>query len=130
MRIYFAHPMAHYNSAYEAECMAEIGRKFPGVEIVNPNHWTYQESYEKAGGKGMEFWNALAESCDMLVAVPFRDGEHGSGVWKEMEAMQAKRGLVLELHKGKWRTVDFADIRPLSVTETRFRTRMLKEGNL
>ena len=120
MRIYFAHPIPQYNSQYERLCQEQISKEFPDSEIVNPNDPAYSRGYKLSGSRGMEYWHQLAESCDILVAVPFtQNRKHGSGVYSEMVHMTRLGKPVYELHRGKFRELDYADIRRLRVGQPR-----------
>jgi hypothetical protein len=92
----------------------------PGFELLNPNQKAYVEAYAQ---RGMALFEELVLTCDALVAVAFPGGEWGMGVWREAEVMARKGGKVYELspEDGTIREVDFRDIRPLSISETRRR---------
>lgn len=117
-RIYFAHPLTDYGMPHEARCLEEIAANWPGYEIVNPNQGDHHVAYQI---QGMPYFYELVKTCDLLIAVPFRDGEWGMGVWAEAEAMARKGGQVFQLHKWLFQETDFRDIRPLSINETRRR---------
>ena len=118
MKIYFAHPVSDYNTSKEQEDLAVIQAKFPDAEILNPNGADHEQAYKE---QGMVYFENLARTCDAIVCVPFKDGEWGMGVWREAEAMAKKQGLTYVLFKGEITPVDFKDIRPLSINETRRR---------
>ena len=115
MRIYFAHPIADYDTQYEKECLLEIKRRFPGCTIVNPNSEKHQQGYNRSG---MNYFVLLAATCHKLIAVPFRDGKFGAGVWTE--AMS--HNYVKVLDGVNIRNLNSSDM-GLSISETRERIR-------
>lgn len=119
-RVYYAHPMTLYGTERESEDLAFLAEEFPGSEIVNPNHSDHQ-----AGCKhlGMAYFTELVKTCDGIVAVPFPDGEWGSGVYAEVEQMAKLRRPVLTISRviggnTTLQVLDFKKIRPLSIRET------------
>lgn len=118
MKIYFAHPVSDYNTSKEQDDLAIIKTRFPGAEILNPNAIEHEMAYKE---QGMIYFENLARTCDVIVCVPFKDGEWGMGVWREAEAMAKKQGLTYVLFNNEISPVDFKDIRPLSINETRRR---------
>jgi hypothetical protein len=122
VKIYFAHPMSDYGTEREKICLEKIQNAFPGGEILNPN----QEHHQKACNEiGMVYFEELVKKCDMLVAIPFEDGEFGMGVWREMEVMDRAKGnsVTLQLKNNCLCPVDFRNVRPLSILQTRERVR-------
>ena len=63
------------------------------------------------------------KTCDAIVAVPFLDGKFGMGVFREVEALAASGKPAYQLSEGEIRSLDFKDISPLSVNETRSRVK-------
>lgn len=123
MRIYFAHPTSDYGTKRELECLNRIKESFPGAEILNPNQRTHNELYL---AQGMAYFERLVLECNLVVAVPFPNGEWGMGVFREAEVVSRNGGKVYELNH-TLKEVDIKDIRPLSINETRKRTREEKE---
>lgn len=117
-RLYFAHPVSDYNTPFEIRCLDLLRNDFPGHEIVNPNTPEHHEAYKQ---RGMPYFYELVLTCSTLVGVPYRDGEWGMGVWCEAEAMANSGGNVFQLHKWRVMAIDFRDIRPLSINETKRR---------
>lgn len=118
MKIYFAHPVSDYNTPKEEEDLQAIQKYFPDAEILNPNSPESEAAYKV---QGMKYFEDLVKTCTGIVCVPFSDGEWGMGVWKEAESMARSGGPVWQLHQGKLQEVDFKDIRPLSINQTRAR---------
>lgn len=118
--IYFAHPVSDYNTGKEQADYLKIRHAFADCVILNPNQEAFQDRYP---AEGMALFEGLVKSCQMLVAVPFKDGQWGMGVWREAEIMSQMGGEVWELHEGQLKRVDIKNIRPLSINETRERVR-------
>jgi len=130
MKIYFAHPISHYDTPHEAKCLKRIkewakevfsGRK--KIEILNPNQRVHQEAYQT---KGFRHFDALVRSCDIIVAVSFHDGEWGAGVYRELQQQNIHDCYSLT-NDMKISPLDYRDIRPLSIRETSHRVRTLKQ---
>ena len=87
-RIYFAHPINTYDTEFETTLLELIAEKFPGIAIENPNQQKHQDGYKRvreATGDGMAyFFEEMLPTCDMCVALPFRDGEFGRGAAREI----------------------------------------------
>lgn len=122
MRVYYAHPVSEYNTLQESLNIAAIEQIFPGCKLVNPNQPYHEAQYQSFG---MEYFEGLVRSCDMVVASPFPDGEYGMGVWREMEVaanwQRPVRVLVTEKGTIEAQRINYQDIRPLSITETKRR---------
>ena len=130
MRVYYAHPMTTYGSEQEQADLELIRVVFgPDAEIINPNHPDHQ-----AGCKilGMTYFTEIVKLCDAVVGRSFEDGEWGSGVYAELAAAGAARKLVYEIDDeyNVLNEIDYKSIRPLSIQETKFRTKAWKEKNL
>ena len=121
--IYFAHPVSDYDKPRERKCLELISSQFKGVEILNPNQQCHNDAYRNGGG--MDYFEKLVLSCDILVMVPFEDYEYGMGVWREAESCANHGGKVFALLPGlnTISEIDFKDIRPLSINETRKRVK-------
>jgi len=129
MGIYYMHPINTYGTALEARQLKQIAEIFPCHHtIVNPNELMHQRAYEDAQrilGDGMRYFLALAEQCTMGVALPFRDGKLGAGIFKEACHM-TKFGhhVWLLTHDGDLSQFDQKDVsRVLTVEETSQRVR-------
>ena len=97
-RLYFGHPISLYDDPLEVELVAEIKRRFPDWEIVNPNSPEHQAGYVayektrkdedgKPTGMGY-FFECVLPTCDGGVHLAFRDGMFGKGVFGEAEWQQ------------------------------------------
>jgi hypothetical protein len=120
MRVYFAHPVSDYGSRYEQECLERIKEEFPEANIVNPNSSIYEDNYRCYG---MKYFEDLAANCDVVVAAPFRDGHFGMGVWRELDAAGRGGNTVCVISPNNISEVDYRDVVPLSINETRRRIR-------
>jgi hypothetical protein len=120
-KLYFAHPVSDYGKARELKCLKFLESNFT-IVILNPNQKEHNDSYLK---EGMSYFEKLVVSCESLVAIPFEDGEWGFGVWREAEAVAKNGGTIFEFipETEKFREVDYKDIRPLSINETRRRVK-------
>jgi hypothetical protein len=123
-KVYFAHPMSHYNSSLEKDCLRVIQEMLPNVEIVNPNRPEYQDGYLKEGS--FNYFLRIVQSCDAIAFVPYEDGEVGAGVFNELMTMLNKGGKIYQVTDG-WicpmMKQQVYDIRPLSITQTRQRNK-------
>jgi hypothetical protein len=79
--IYFAHPINTYNTPLETKVLELIQKEFPNKTIFNPNHPYIEHLYKK---KGIEVFRELVELCDSLICLPFKNGEIGAGMAKEI----------------------------------------------
>lgn len=127
MRIYFAHPISHYNTAFETYCIQSIKFAYPNAEVVNPNGEVHQKACTEFR-LGMPYFLLLAQTCDEVVYVPFHDGEVGAGVYAELVEMgragkAIHRIVPVDGDYGKLYSVDYKEIRPLSINETKKRVR-------
>lgn len=123
MKIYFAHPVSHYNTDYESACIRILQQVWPEAEILNPNSDLHTENYRKGG---MNYFKALVSECDMLAFSTFNDGEVGMGVFTEIMAMCDKNGRVFQVSDegiGPMSLEDISAIRPLSILQTRERVK-------
>lgn len=120
--VYFAHPMSTYNTKREAKCIKQIKNRYPDWTILNPNDPIHHQACKACGG-GMEYFALLVNRCDAVVALPFKDGEHGAGVYYEMNAAFQRKKTIYEIDpdEGIIKEVSLYDIRPLSISETRHR---------
>ena len=123
-KIYFAHPVSDYGKERETFCLKLIQGNSEDCLILNPNQKEHNEAYKT---QGMTYFEQLALSCH-IVAVPFEDGEWGMGVWREAESVARKGGRIFELNPElkTVKEIDYKDIRPLSINETRRRVNSKK----
>lgn len=90
MNVYYAHPMSYYGTTAEADDIAAIEDKFPGVHvhIENPNQPEWQaraQAAKHAGYTGMEpFLEYVAKEADVVVFRAMSDGFITAGVAKEI----------------------------------------------
>jgi len=145
LRIYFAHPMCEYGTELEKEVIERIKeadideiRGVDDIEIVNPSDPKILREFKAFGKKNamhMKFFLDLVRTCDVIVGMPFLNGQWGAGVYAEMKVMQEKCGSVWQV-EWYWdddgspyfclERVNVEDIRPLSITETRQTVKMVK----
>ncbi|MDE2100480.1 MAG: hypothetical protein KGL39_24765 [Patescibacteria group bacterium] len=81
-KLYFAHPVADYNTPRERDFLEFLKTAFKGYEIVNPNTPEHENAYRE---KGMEHFYEIIKDCQVLVAWAFEDGKLGAGVAGEIE---------------------------------------------
>jgi hypothetical protein len=94
--VYFSHPIAHYNTEFEWECIETIIMMLTPVgedptdgyiHIMNPNQKWLQNLYvtrrESGDDNPFEIFREIAISCDIVVGVTFFDGAIGAGVFEE-----------------------------------------------
>ena len=122
------HPINTYGTALEAQQLAIIANLFPHHEVINPNEPVHQQACQdmkRILGNGMPYFIHLAGQCSMGVALPFRDGKLGAGVFAEAcRIAHGDRLVWLLSHEGKLSRFDPTDTsRVLTVEETRARVR-------
>lgn len=112
--IYFAHPITDYGTERQAAAIAYLSRQW---RVVSPDHPDHQAGYD---AEGMEYFDRLAASCDLLAFMRFPDGSIGAGVGKEIEAAQ-RSGVrwILEYFSGQTYPVYGVPTPILSVAHTR-----------
>jgi len=121
MRLYFAHPMSEYGTKREAKALKAIKKRWPYAKLFNPNHKKHQEGYETMGWL---YFETLASSMDVVVAMAYPDGEWGMGVFAEMKSANNRNSELLQVHDdGTFSEVNLIYIRPLSILETSRRNR-------
>lgn len=79
MRIYFAHPISEYGTAFEEAVLTAL--KSDWLEVENPNAPHHQEGYRQ---HGMAYFEGVIAGCDALAYLRFSDGTIGAGVGKEI----------------------------------------------
>jgi hypothetical protein len=129
--IYFAHPINTYNTELEEQCMQLIEETFPDEFIFNPSEDRvvnrFNEFRKKYPDTYMDFFKQLVRRCDKIVALPFRDGMIGAGIWLEVTEHYLTKGDVeiycINPFSGQIGTVSYEAInsRKLSIEETRAR---------
>ncbi len=103
-RVYFAHPISSYGTVEERLVVSALEKT--GDEVVNPGASAYQDAAKKirenstdtknAGKEVMDYFLALAASCDDCVFLSFSDGKIGAGVVGEAKSFMARGRLVME----------------------------------
>lgn len=139
--VYFSHPITHYNTDFEWECMGTILNLLTPIgediqedkiQLFNPNQKWLSALYEKRKEEGHEspfsIFEEIAAACDIVVGVTFFDGWLGAGVSTECDTgkKNEKDVYMLYLNEGRKLFFPFTDIshyRVLSVDETRERIR-------
>ena len=92
--VYFAHPMAHYDTDFEWECVRIIHQMLntseeqtPNIEIMNPNRKWLSSLYLNRKNSGdpdpFGIFREIVRGCDIIVGVSFFDGCIGAGVDEE-----------------------------------------------
>lgn len=139
--VYFAHPISHYNTQFEWECieviltmLTPIGVDLTesNIEIMNPNQKWLSQIYQNRKAEGHEepfgIFNEVVRGCDVVVGCTFFDGSIGAGVAKEMsEAQAAEKDVFLIFIANGIRffmpCVSMENYRVLTVEETRAKLR-------
>lgn len=118
MRIYFAHPISTYNTPQEKDWIKIIKNNLSEVyTIQNPNGEVHEDAYKQIG---MIYFTEMAKSCDIGVFLPFNGGHFGMGVYREILAMADQGKDLYSISKeGIMHELDFKDITPLSINDTR-----------
>jgi hypothetical protein len=118
--VYFAHPIAHYGTAHEAECLDTIRKAFPSKEVINPGDLSIHG--EPAKILGMRYFFELVRRSSVVVGASFRDGSWGTGTYAElMEGFRDGKD-VYRIVEGTCITgLDPQFLAPLSIIETRSR---------
>jgi len=97
--VYFAHPMSHYDTDFEWECIDTIIHMLTPIgedptegfiHIMNPNQKWLSTLYKRrlhAGDEDpFEIFREIATSCSMIVGVSFMNGDIGAGVAEEIKS--------------------------------------------
>jgi hypothetical protein len=134
--IYFAHPMSHYDTDFEWECIDVIFTMLnpTGTEglisVMNPNQKWLSDLYKarkKSGDQDpFEIFREIARACDIIVGVTFMDGQIGAGVAEECRVGQesGKEVYLIFMHEGRKLLMPFlglANYKVLTIEETRDR---------
>ncbi len=129
-RVYFAHPVNSYNTELERAILTHIHDRWPGKELINPSDQVHRDHVARLKASDpeanvMSYFLALAQSCDVVVALPFPDGKFGAGVFQEAFAVFSQRGKYVfgaNPHTRKlYRISALSPTLALSVEETRKR---------
>ena len=97
--VYYAHPMAHYDTELEWECietimymLSPIGKEptiKDGLTLMNPNQKWLANMYQNRKGDNKVYsfavFTEIVLACDIVVGVTFLDGTLGAGVGQEMK---------------------------------------------
>lgn len=105
--VYFARPISNYNTHQDRRDLEVL--KQLGFIVLDPNSPEHTREYE---AHGMPYFESLVQKADMLFFRGLADNSIPAGVAKEIRAMQAKNGIVIEFPSAISR-------RTLSVEETR-----------
>ena len=142
--VYFAHPISHYNTEFEWECIETIYNMLMPIgadptdgliSVMNPNQKWLSDLYQNRRSKdgladtdAFEIFREVARSCDMIVGVSFFDGALGTGVAEEMREglRNDKEVYLLLIHDSKKLFFPVSDIampgyKILSRKQTRLR---------
>jgi hypothetical protein len=77
-RVYIAHPIATYGTAWEHACLAALQDLLPDVELYNPaRHYADGAIWRRA-------WPRVLETLSGLVVFPSLDGTIGAGCLREL----------------------------------------------
>ena len=96
--VYFAHPVIHYNTEFEWECIETIVTMLTpigedpregNIQIMNPNQQWLQNLYQNRKADNHEdpfgIFHEISKSCDIIVGCTFFDGVIGAGIAGEMK---------------------------------------------
>ena len=91
-KLYFGHPKGTYDTELEKRILKRIAKHpdFLEYDVLNPNQPIYSLRAEgiretSPDGSSMEFFRALARSCQAGIFLIFPDGKWGSGIFDEAE---------------------------------------------
>ena len=88
MKLYAAHPVSCYGSAYEARQLAALRQQFPDAELLNPAATFGSDE------QWLKHWPALLAELDLVAVFADESGAIGAGVLLEV-ADAIGRGLPL-----------------------------------
>jgi hypothetical protein len=133
-KVYFAHPLVHYDEEIETECIFSILTMLgEDIEIFNPNQSWLSDLYKarkKAGDEDpFEIFREIARVHDIIVGSTFLDGIIGAGVAEElMEGIRnGKDCYLIYIHKGVKLFLPFTSLdnyKTLDIGQTRKRTKL------
>lgn len=136
--VYYAHPIVHYNTELEWECIETIMNmlmpigKEPtikdGLTLMNPNQKWLGTMYRNRKKNNVEdpfaIFTEVVLACDIVVGATFLDGSIGAGVATEMK-VAIENGIptyILYLADGIkmfMPCIDINNYKVLSIEETR-----------
>ena len=130
--VYFAHPVTHYNTKCENDCIREILIEAPNfigkdIELFNPNQIWLDRIYTKRKNNRHEdpfgIFTEITSICDGCIGVTFIDGKMGAGVFREcMKSYQEMKPTYIMNLKEGFKIVSFSPSwESLSINETRER---------
>ena len=103
MKIFITHPKTKNANEKEVEYFGRVKSLFPNSEVL--------------ANLGNDQYNQI----DILVCVPFDDGDWSMDSWKLADLISSKGGKIYELLKSSLKEVDHKEIRPLSISTTKAR---------
>src|SRR5210317_890062 len=140
---YFAHPISHYDTDFEWECiniiiemLTPIGEDPTDgfIHIMNPNQRWLSNLYQRRRADGNEdpfdIFRQIALSCDMIVGVTFYDGTIGAGVGEEMKTC-IENGIptyLIMIHEGKKLFIPVSDMSNYVILSREETRRKIKRG--
>lgn len=114
VRLYFAHPVSDYGTAYEA---AILTTALVYYDVENPNQPHHQEGYK---AQGMAWFKAVIQTCEACLFLSFPDGKVGAGVATEVQDFHDRSLPVFEAKTPTlWFPAQLDPDRVLSVEDTR-----------
>ena len=137
--VYFAHPIVHYDTDFEWECINVILTMLTPIDedpshgyihIMNPNQRWLGNLYKQrrdAGHKDpFDIFRQIAKACDITVGCTFFDGVLGAGVAEECKTAQenGRECYLIFVHDDKKLFMPFSGLagyKVLSRDETRER---------
>jgi hypothetical protein len=125
--IYFAHPVNTYNTLLEEYLISNIEKRFPHLNVYNPNLPENQENYsfwKKETGNGMKyFFDVILPKMEKGIFLPFQDGMWGKGVAREYQWLKENHKQNFIIYSNGWieQLFQIKEGKILSVEETRER---------
>jgi hypothetical protein len=137
--IFFSHPVTHYDTEFELECVGVIANMMVpigedpldgSIRIFNPNQKWLSNLYQrkkKEGDNPFTVFTDIAISCDVIVGVSFFDGTIGAGVAGELNACvnEGIPAFLIKIEDGVKTFIPYKkeDHRILTIEETRQKTK-------
>ena len=91
-KLYFAQPLAAYNSEAVKHLLPIIEKQFPGWHIENPNqphHQKGHDNWKKETGKGMDYYfKVVLPKMSGGIILPFPDGAWSAGAYGEARRLE------------------------------------------
>lgn len=113
--VYFGHTMASYDTKFEKRCLEEIGKKFNGYEITNPNGNVHKQGYFS---KGWSYFMDLVLEHEIGVFTPFRDKCWGAGILSEATQMLEHNRKVFVMNPTTFKISQLKDINEVETSLT------------